>query len=233
MVLVKICGITNWPDAKAACDAGADMLGFNFYEKSLRRVSTVEAATIRAKLPAEVQSVGIFVNAKPADVISLHAFVRFTAAQLHGDETPAIVSDVARVIPVIKAFRVGADFSVSSLDKYLDAFGFLLDGSRAGQFGGTGANADWNVARKAATAHRILLAGGLTPENVGAAIRAVRPYAVDVAGGVESKPGKKDLAKLQAFTEEVRRVDEQLSAPQTGQAEQSLLSGSDAEKKTP
>ncbi|MGA2098698.1 MAG: phosphoribosylanthranilate isomerase [Candidatus Acidiferrum sp.] len=233
MVLVKICGITNWPDAKAACDAGANMLGFNFYEKSLRRVSTVEAATIRAKLPAEVQSVGIFVNAKPADIISLNAFVRFTAAQLHGDETPAIVSDVARVIPVIKAFRVGADFPVSSLDKYLDAFGFLLDGSRGGQFGGTGANADWNVARKAATAHRILLAGGLTAENVGAAIRAVRPYAVDVAGGVESKPGKKDLAKLQAFIEEVRRADEQLTAQQTGQAEQSLLSGSDTEKKTP
>ena len=219
MILVKICGITNWPDAKAACDAGANMLGFNFYEKSLRRVSTVEAATMRAKLPQEVQAVGLFVNAKPAEINSLHAFVRFAAAQLHGDEPPAIVSEVSRTVPVMKAFRVAADFPLSTLDKYHDAFAFLIDGSRAGQFGGTGANADWNVARRAAVAHRIILAGGLTPENVGAAIRSVRPYAVDVASGVESKPGKKDHARLKQFIEEVRRAEEQLrqsDAPQTG-----------------
>lgn len=214
------------------------MLGFNFYEKSLRRVSTVEAATMRARLPGEVQSVGIFVNAKPAEIISLHAFVRFTAVQLHGDETPAIVSDLARVVPVIKAFRVAADFPLAMLDKYLDAFGFLLDGSRAGQFGGTGSSADWNVARRLAPAHRIILAGGLTPENVGAAIRAVRPYAVDVAGGVESKPGKKDHAKLQAFVEEVRRAEEEPNAPKaehSGPVGQTFLSvsDSDTQKKTP
>ncbi|HXC86211.1 MAG TPA: phosphoribosylanthranilate isomerase [Candidatus Cybelea sp.] len=217
MILVKICGITNWPDAVAACDAGANMLGFNFYEKSLRRVSTVEAATIRAKLPPGVQAVGLFVNAKPAEVNSLHAFVRFTAAQLHGDETPAVVSEVTRTVPVIKAFRVAADFPLSSLDKYHDAFAFLLDGARASQFGGTGASADWNVARRAVAAHRIILAGGLRPENVGAAIRSVRPYAVDVASGVESKPGKKDHARMKEFIDEVRRVEQQLEAPQTGQ----------------
>jgi phosphoribosylanthranilate isomerase len=217
MILVKICGITNWPDAKAACDAGADMLGFNFYEKSLRRVSTVEAATIRAKLPSGVQPVGLFVNAKPSEINSLHAFVRFTAAQLHGDETPTVVSEVTRTVPVIKAFRVAADFSLSTLDKYHDAFAFLLDGSRAGQFGGTGATADWNVARRAVAAHRIILAGGLTPENVGAAIRSVRPYAVDVASGVESKPGKKDHARLKQFIDEVRRAEQELDAPQKGQ----------------
>jgi len=216
MILVKICGITNWPDAKAACDAGANMLGFNFYEKSLRRVSTVEAATMRAKLPADVQVVGLFVNAMPAEIASLHAFVRFHAAQLHGDETPAIVSEVSRTAAVIKAFRVGADFPLATLDKYLDAFAFLLDGSRAGQFGGTGTSADWNVARRAVAAHRIILAGGLTPENVGAAIRSVRPYAVDVASGVESKPGKKDHARLQAFVAEVRRTEELLNVPQPG-----------------
>jgi phosphoribosylanthranilate isomerase len=217
MILVKICGITNWPDAKAACDAGADMLGFNFYEKSLRRVSTVEAATMRAKLPSGVQPVGLFVNAKPSEINSLHAFVRFTAAQLHGDETPTVVSEVTRTVPVIKAFRVAADFSLSTLDKYHDAFAFLLDGSRAGQFGGTGATADWNVARRAVAAHRIILAGGLTPENVGAAIRSVRPYAVDVASGVESKPGKKDHARLKQFIDEVRRAEQELDAPQKGQ----------------
>ena len=217
MILVKICGITNWPDAKAACDAGADMLGFNFYEKSLRRVSTVEAATMRAKLPSGVQPVGLFVNAKPSEISSLHAFVRFTAAQLHGDETPTVVSEVIRTVPVIKAFRVAADFPLSTLDKYHDAFAFLLDGSRAGQFGGTGATADWNVARRAVAAHRIILAGGLTPENVGAAIRSVRPYAVDVASGVESKPGKKDHARLKQFIDEVRRAEQELDAPQKGQ----------------
>ncbi|MGB2624478.1 MAG: phosphoribosylanthranilate isomerase [Candidatus Acidiferrum sp.] len=220
MILVKICGITNWPDASAACDAGANMLGFNFYDKSLRRISTVEAATMRAKLPSGVQAVGLFVNAKPAEIASLHAFVRFTAAQLHGDETPAIVSEVSRTVPVIKAFRVAADFPLSTLDKYLDAFAFLLDGSRAGQFGGTGTNADWNVARRATAAHRIILAGGLTPENVGAAIRSVRPYAVDVASGVESKPGKKDHARLKEFIEEVRRAEkelEQSNGSHTGQ----------------
>jgi phosphoribosylanthranilate isomerase len=219
MILVKICGITNWPDAKAACDAGANMLGFNFYERSLRRVSTVEAATMRAKLPSGVQAVGLFVNAKPAEINSLNAFVRFTAAQLHGDETPAIVSEVSRTVPVIKAFRVAADFPVSTLDKYHDAFAFLLDGARAGQFGGTGASADWNVARRAVAAHRIVLAGGLTPENVGAAIRSVQPYAVDVASGVEAKPGKKDHARMKEFIDEVRRAEGQLpktDAPQTG-----------------
>ncbi|MGC1415986.1 MAG: phosphoribosylanthranilate isomerase [Candidatus Acidiferrum sp.] len=217
MILVKICGITNWPDAKAACDAGANMLGFNFYEKSLRRVSTVEAATMRAKIPPAVQAVGLFVNAKPSEIVSLHAFVRFNAAQLHGDETPTIVSEVARTVPVIQAFRVAADFPLATLDKYHDAFAFLLDGSRAGQFGGTGTSADWNVARRAAIAHRIILAGGLTPENVGAAIRSVRPYAVDVASGVESKPGKKDHLKLKEFIEEVRRTEEQLQQSDVSQ----------------
>lgn len=215
MILVKICGITNWADAKAACDAGANMLGFNFYDKSLRRVSTVEAATMRSKLPSGVEPVGLFVNTSPKEIASLHAFVRFNAAQLHGDETPGIVSEVSRTVPVIKAFRVAADFPLTSLDKYHDAFAFLLDGSRAGQFGGTGTSADWNVARRAVAAHRIILAGGLTPENVGPAIRAVRPYAVDVASGVELKPGKKDHAKLKEFIDEVRRTESQLQPPDT------------------
>lgn len=217
MILVKICGITNWADAKAASDAGANMIGLNFYEKSLRRVSTAEAAQIRRNLPPAVQSVGVFVNAKPADIASLHSLLRFNAVQLHGDETPGTVSEISRSVAVIKAFRVAADFPVASLEKYHDAFAFLLDGSRAGQFGGTGTSADWNVARRAVAAHRIILAGGLTPANVGAAIRAVRPYAVDVASGVEAKPGKKDHGKLQAFLEEVRRAEKELEKPQQGQ----------------
>lgn len=213
MILVKICGITNWADAKAAADAGANALGFNFYEKSLRRVSTADAAQMRSKLPPGIQAVGIFVNAKPADINSLRAFVRFDAAQLHGDETPDQVSQVARSVPVIKAFRVAAGSPPPKFDDYLDAFAFLLDAARPGQYGGTGQPTDWDFARRAAASRRIILSGGLNVENVAAAVHLVHPYAVDVATGVESKPGKKDHARLQEFIKEVRRAEQQLETP--------------------
>jgi phosphoribosylanthranilate isomerase len=216
-ILIKICGVTNWPDAKAAHEAGANLLGLNFYDKSLRRISTAEAAQIRRNLAPTVETVGVFVNSKPGEIISLHGLLRFNAVQLHGDETPAIVSEISRSLPVIKAFRVAADFPVATLEKYHDAFAFLLDGSRAGQFGGTGTGADWNIARRAVASHRIILAGGLTPENVGAAIRSVLPYAVDVASGVESKPGRKDHGKLKDFIAEVRRVEQELSSAPNAQ----------------
>jgi phosphoribosylanthranilate isomerase len=214
MIRVKICGITNLADAKAATDAGANSLGFNFYEKSLRRVVTADAAQIRSKLPKEIEAVGVFVNAKPADINSLRAFVRFDTAQLHGDETPNIVSRVASSLPVIKAFRVDAKFSLSIFDQFSDVFAFLLDGARAGQYGGTGQTTDWDFARRAAVSRRIILSGGLKVENVAEAIRLVRPYAVDVASGVESKPGKKDHARLREFIGEVRRAEQQLQTPQ-------------------
>lgn len=210
MILVKICGITNWPDAKAAADAGANALGFNFYQKSLRRVSTADAAQIRSKLPQGIQAVGIFVNTKAADINSLRAFVRFDAAQLHGDEDPALVSQVARSVPVIKAFRIGPDIPLPKFDSYADAFAFLLDAARPGQYGGTGQTTDWDFARRAALSRRIILSGGLNVENVAAAVRLVHPYAVDVASGVESKPGKKDHARVQEFINEVRRAEQQL-----------------------
>jgi phosphoribosylanthranilate isomerase len=214
MIRVKICGITNLADAKAATDAGANSLGFNFYEKSLRRVSTADAAQIRSKLPKEIEAVGVFVNAKPADINSLRAFVRFDTAQLHGDETPNIVSRVASSLPVIKAFRVDANFLLSTFDQFSDVFAFLLDAARAGQYGGTGQTTDWDFARRAAVSHRIILSGGLKVENVAEAICLVRPYAVDVASGVESKPGKKDHGRLKEFIDEVRRAEQQLETPQ-------------------
>src|SRR5215470_3466189 len=210
MVHVKICGITNWSDAQAACDAGANLLGFNFYDKSLRRISTADAAQIATKLPKGVEAVGVFVNARATEIESLHSFVRFNAAQLHGDESAATVSQVARNMPVIKAFRVGAAFPASTLDRYSDVFAFLLDGAHGSQYGGTGQTANWEFARSVAPKHRIILAGGLTPENVAAAILCVRPYGVDVASGVESKPGKKDQAKVRDFIQEVRRAESEL-----------------------
>jgi phosphoribosylanthranilate isomerase len=212
MIRVKICGITNLIDAKAAVDAGANSLGFNFYEKSLRRIVTADAAQIRSKLPKEVEAVGVFVNAKPADINSLRAFVRFDVAQLHGDEDPDTVSRVARSVPVIKAFRVDANLTVNALSRYSEVFAFLLDTARVGLYGGTGYTTDWNFARTTAASHRVILSGGLKIENVADAIRIVRPYGVDVASGLEMKPGKKDHGKVREFIEEVRRTVQQLES---------------------
>jgi phosphoribosylanthranilate isomerase len=210
VVLVKICGITNAPDARAACEAGANLLGFNFYERSPRLIASADASKIRAQLPKNVEAVGIFVNAKPAVVTSLCSSLRLDAAQLHGDETPPAVAEVARAIRVFKAFRVGLDFSLATLDQYPGAFAYLFDASHAGQYGGTGHTTDWAIARRAALSSRIILAGGLKVENVATAIRLVRPFAVDVASGVESKPGKKDHGRLREFIHEVRGAERQL-----------------------
>jgi phosphoribosylanthranilate isomerase len=210
MVHVKICGITSLLDARAACDAGANSLGFNFYEKSPRQVAASDAARIRAQLPANVEAVGVFVNAQPPDIIGLAASVRLHAAQLHGDEPPQIVTSLSRSLRIIKAFSVELEFPLASLDKYAAAFAFLFDAPHTGQYGGTGHSTDWDVARRAAQSRRIILAGGLKVGNVAAAVRIVRPYGVDVASGVESKPGKKDHGLLREFIQEVRRAEKQL-----------------------
>jgi len=207
MVRVKICGITNWADARAACELGADALGFNFYEKSSRVIAPAAAWTIRKKLPPFVGAVGVFVNWEPAAVNSLSRSLQLHAAQLHGDETPKQVAAID--IPVIRALRVGPKFKMSEFSRYR-CHGFLLDAAQKGQYGGTGQFADWKLARKAAKSQTIILAGGLTPENVAEAILTVRPYAVDVASGVELKPGKKDLGRMRAFLDEVRRAESQL-----------------------
>src|SRR5713226_348075 len=210
IVRVKICGITNAADALAAIDAGANLLGFNFYAKSPRHITEAEAAKIRPELPKKVKAVGIFVNASPAEVAALHKSLKLDAAQLHGDESPETAAEIARSIPVIRAFRVEPDFPLATLDAYPDAFAFLFDAAHTGQYGGTGRTTDWALARRAALTSRIILAGGLKVENVAAAIRLVRPFAVDVASGVESKPGKKDHGKLRDFIQEVRRAELQL-----------------------
>jgi phosphoribosylanthranilate isomerase len=210
MVHVKICGITNAADAQAATEAGADFIGFNFYEKSPRYISPAEAAKIREQLPANVKAVGVFVNIKASSVAAVSESLRFDAAQLHGDETPEIAAAVSRTVPVIKVFLVEPEFRLGTFDEYPDAFAFLLDAAFTGQYGGTGHCSDWDVARQAATSRRIILAGGLKVENVAAAVRIVRPYAVDVASGVETRPGKKDRGLLREFIQEVRRAEKEL-----------------------
>jgi phosphoribosylanthranilate isomerase len=208
MVRVKICGITNAADALAAIDAGADLLGFNFYEKSPRFVTAADAERIGQQLPKKVDAVGIFVNPPIADVTALCKSLKLDAAQLHGDETAETVAELAGSVPVVKAFRVDPDFDLKTLNDYPAAFAFLFDAALTGQYGGTGRTTDWDAARRATARHRIILAGGLKVENVAAAVRIVRPYGIDVASGVESRPGKKDHGRLREFIQEVRRGEQ-------------------------
>jgi phosphoribosylanthranilate isomerase len=205
MIRVKICGITNAIDALAAIEAGANLIGFNFYAKSPRHITEAEAAKIRGQLPKKIQAVGIFVNSPVTEVTRLCRSLELDAAQLHGDESAEVVSEISSSGRVIKAFRVEPDFRLETLGEYPEAFAFLFDAAHTGQYGGTGRTTDWDVARRAAVSHRIILAGGLNAENVAAAVRIVRPYAIDVASGVESKPGKKDHGRLREFIQEVRR----------------------------
>jgi len=204
MFRVKICGITNWTDARSAIEAGCDALGFNFYPRSPRYIAPQAAAAIRNRLPREIAAVGVFVNESPATVTDIARSIRLDYAQLHGEERPAAARSVARSTPVIKAFRVGPGFRASRIARY-PAAAFLLDGAppRGRLRGGTGHSFDWTVARPAARYGPIVLAGGLTAENVAQAIRAAHPAAVDVASGVESAPGHKDPRKLRAFLDAV------------------------------
>src|SRR6266852_2231203 len=155
MVRVKICGITNVEDALLACELGADAIGLNFYEKSPRCVSPYAATKIIGKLPPFVATVGIFVNWQAAPVASLAKALGLAAAQLHGDESPKIVSEIAKKIPVIKALHVGRGSAPPSFAKYRGVTAFLLDAPHSGQFGGTGNTTDWSLASTAAKSHRI------------------------------------------------------------------------------
>jgi phosphoribosylanthranilate isomerase len=211
MVRLKICGITKWEDAKLCADLGAHAIGLNFYEGSPRCVTPFAASEILRRLPHFIAPVGIFVNWTQAPIVALCKALRLSAAQLHGDETPQVVDAVARRLPVIKALRLGQGTAAPEFSSFRSASAFLLDSAASGQYGGSGTTGNWHLARSAAQTQRIILAGGLTPENVAEAIRIVRPYAVDVASGVEARPGKKDPIKLRTFFEEVSRASREIS----------------------
>ena len=196
---VKICGITTWDEARLSLDLGASALGFNFYPHSPRAISPADAWGIIRRLPPFVEAVGVFVNWPPLVVDALARAVRLGAVQLHGKESPEIVEGLSGKHRVIKAVAVKPGFRVVSLARYRAADALLLDGFARGRHGGTGRTVDWTLARAASRYGRIILAGGLTPENVSEAIRVAQPYAVDVASGVEARPGKKDPAKLRAL----------------------------------
>ena len=198
MVKLKVCGITNYEDAVAAIEAGAEFLGFNFYPPSPRYLAPAAAREIIGQLPAEVISVGVFVNeASPADVLQKLALSGASVAQLHGDEDELYCRMVGAP-RVIKALRIGSQFDPESLIG-LPAAAVLIDAYDDKLFGGTGKTSNWEVAAKIAQSVSVFLAGGLSPENIREAVRAVQPYAVDVNSGVEQYPGRKDKEKLQAL----------------------------------
>ncbi|MBA6116537.1 phosphoribosylanthranilate isomerase [Pseudomonas putida] len=200
----KICGITRIEDALAAAEAGADAIGFVFYAKSPRAVDVRQARAIIAELPPFVTTVGLFVNASRCELNEILEVVPLDLLQFHGDETPADCEGYHR--PWIKALRVrpGDDIE-AACQRYSGARGMLLDTYVAGVPGGTGEAFDWSLV-PARLSKPIILAGGLSAANVGQAIAQVRPYAVDVSGGVEQAKGIKDAAKIEAFMRAVKQA---------------------------
>jgi phosphoribosylanthranilate isomerase len=206
---IKICGIKTLEDAQAAIEAGADLLGFNFYPQSPRFITPNDCAAITSALKehaARISFVGVFVNAPIDEIHQVVADCGLHRAQLSGDEPPEMLSELGSMS--FKAIRPkNVDEALVALRRYLassQAPAYLVDASVAGQYGGTGQVADWTLAESLAKRLPILLAGGLTPANVRAAIDQVKPWGVDVASGVESAPGVKDIQKMRAFVSAVR-----------------------------
>ena len=203
---VKICGITNLEDAQAAIEAGADLLGFNFYRKSARYIEPVTARSIVAQIRSGArvpQVIGVFVNAAALEIQSIMREVDLDQAQLHGDESVELLKQ-------IKGFKAIRPQSLEEAEKQAKTYAvmnepaLLIDAYRTGEYGGTGQTGDWSIAATMAQQYPILLAGGLTPDNVTDAIRQVQPWGVDVASGVESAPGKKDATKMKMFIARAR-----------------------------
>lgn len=203
-VRVKICGITHLEDALKAVELGADALGFIFAE-SPRRVTPEEAKAIIDSLPPWVSSVGVFVNEDMKVVRRIQDYCSLDYLQFHGYEEPAYCQQFPR--RGIKAFRIQQKKDLTVLADY-SCLAYLLDTFVKDQIGGTGKTFDWRLAKSAKSYGRIILSGGLTPDNVRQAIRFVCPYAVDTSSGVEMYPGKKDHAKLSSFFDSVASVDD-------------------------
>ena len=205
MTAIKICGITRTQDALAAAGCGANAIGLVFYANSPRCVTPERAAEIMRVLPPFVMSVGLFVDAVAREVTQTLAQARVDLLQFHGNESPAYCRQFG--VPYLKALRVRAGLDLLQYARdYHDAKALLLDAYVEGTHGGTGATFDWALIPKNLPLP-VVLSGGLTPENITAAIQAVRPWAVDVSSGVEVKKGVKDAAKIAAFVTGVRNAD--------------------------
>lgn len=206
MTRVKICGITQVEDARDAVLLGASAIGLNFFDQSPRYVDPDRALEIIESLPPFVTVVGVFVDhPSPQSVEDFAMSLGLNAVQLHGKETPDYCSMIQSV-KVIKAFRVDSAFRVEML-RNCPAEAFLLDAYSPIEFGGTGKTFNWNQVAGADAFGPIILAGGLTPENVREAVEQLHPFAVDVSSGVESTPGKKDYEKMRRFIEAVQKTD--------------------------
>jgi phosphoribosylanthranilate isomerase len=207
--LVKICGITNAADAHAAADAGADALGFNFFRKSRRFIEPAVARQISDELPERMLKVGVFVNETAGTIANIVADAHLNAVQLHGDEPASLLSQLPKHVRIVRAHRCTRE-GLSPLQRYLDEChslgrmpdAVLIDADAGTAYGGSGELADWALIRQQQAALGglpLILAGGLTPENVAAAIEAVNPAGVDVASGVEREPGLKDRKRISQF----------------------------------
>jgi len=204
-VKVKICGITNAPDALAAVEAGADALGFMFYEKSPRHISIPDAAKVIQQLPPFVMKVGVFVDASEDLVMRAIGDCGLSLLQFHGSEAPEYCTQFG--LMSMKAFRIRDAESLKALPDY-SSDAFLLDAFVADKLGGTGEKFNWDLAIGAKKSGKLIfLAGGLTPENVADAVRKVQPFGVDVSSGVEAQPGKKDHGKVRAFIKAAKSVE--------------------------
>jgi len=208
MTKIKICGIKTLNDALAAIEAGADYLGFNFYRRSVRFIekrACAEITSVLKKEHSQIKLVGVFVNALVEEIKDILDTCSLDLAQLHGDETAEMLKTLDG--KAFKAFR-GIPESIDGFVRS-ESPAFLVDASVKGVYGGSGVTADWNGAAELAQKYPLLLAGGLTPENVAEAVRQVKPWGVDVASGVESAPGEKDASKMKAFVRAVRNDENQ------------------------
>jgi phosphoribosylanthranilate isomerase len=208
MTRVKICGITSLGDAQVALDAGADALGFNFYERSPRYITPAAAREITQQLPDTIAKIGVFVNESIDEVVDIASASSLTAAQLHGDESTSYVERLRACcdLEIIKAFRVSRSFIPEMTLEY-SVEGILLDGFAANARGGTGETFDWEIAKRVSMlVGRLWLAGGLSPENVRAAIVEVKPFAVVACSSLESSPAVKDHARLRNFIKEAKEA---------------------------
>ncbi|MGB3364734.1 MAG: phosphoribosylanthranilate isomerase [Thermodesulfobacteriota bacterium] len=198
---IKICGITNMEDAQAAADYGADALGFIFYKESKRYVDPQVAKSIISSLPPFITTVGVFVNQGMDEISQIKEATGIQVAQLHGDETPEFVSSLP--IDVIKVIRVKDKSDLDKVAQY-SAQAILFDTYSDKEYGGTGESFDWEILNNLSSEKKVILSGGLNPENVLEAVQIVRPYAVDVSSGVEDTPGKKDHTKIKKFIEAIK-----------------------------
>ena len=207
---IKMCGVGRLSDATMAVAAGVDALGFIFAAKSPRRVSPEAAREICTALPPFVSLVGVFVDSEPAVVAAICQQCRLSHVQLHGHEDPDYCRQLAAITParLVKAFRVGAGSKAADFSPYDDLVSaYLLDTYVAGQEGGTGQTFDWQIIASLNLQRPVILAGGLNAANAAAAVRQVRPFAVDLNSGVEDRPGQKNRHKLQAVIDQIRLAD--------------------------